>query len=78
MSFFVPDPRYMDFVRWASVLNEELSQYNLAIPTSVDDWKSWAMRLVSTPDLSADAYPDPSSYEDWRDWAAQVALLSSG
>lgn len=78
VKFFVPNPQYLSFVRWSSILMEELSQYNLTIPTSEDNWKLWATTLISIPSLAPANLPDPRSYDHWQDWASRCVPLSQG
>ena len=34
-----------------------------------DDWKSWALRIVVSPKISAMNPPTPDQYDDWKAWA---------
>lgn len=67
-----PDPRFISFNQWASVVSEELSQYNIVIPDSEDTWVSWALSVVEINDLAAEGLPDPHGFDDWQTWAMRL------
>lgn len=63
------DPRNMDFMRWASLLTEELSTYNVPSPVDEESWASWAVSLFNSPNLVSLGLPDPRGFANWQDWA---------
>lgn len=67
----IPDPRGLSFERWASLLTEELAQYNVPGPAE-GQWFSWACALFSSPDLEELGLPDPRGFSDWQGWAERV------
>lgn len=77
-TFFIPEPIGLDFMRWASVVTEELSVYNVSIPASEDSWKSWALQVYNVNDLVEQGVPEPQGFDNWRAWAARVAEIAQG
>lgn len=67
-----PIPRNISFHQWASVVTEELSQYNIATPGSEDAWASWALSVFEINDLAAEGLPDPHGFDNWQTWAARL------
>jgi len=76
--FLIPNPIGLDFIRWASVVTEELSSYNVSIPASEDTWLSWALQVFNINDLVEQGVPDPYGFSEWRAWAARVADVAQG
>jgi hypothetical protein len=76
--FFCPLPIEIDFIRWASVITEELSQYNIGIPTSEDTWLSWALQVYEVLDLEAEGMPNPNGFSEWRSWAERLSDIAQG
>lgn len=77
-TFFFPIPKNIDFFRWASVVNEELSQYNVSIPASEDTWLSWALQVYNVNDLAEGGVPNPLGFRTWQAWAAECADIAQG
>ncbi len=67
----LPDPNTTDFMRWAAVVTELGSQYNLSEPESEEFWQNWAVQFSGLTDTAADEVPDPYGFSDWRDWASR-------
>lgn len=67
--FPVYDPRGLTFERWASLLAEALSEYNIPNPADEDSWFGWACTLFGAPDLVSLGLPDPRGFTGWREWA---------
>ena len=63
------DPRYLSLQQWtdAAVLTLATSA---PIPKLLsDDWKSWALVVVSVPSISAFSPPNPANFSRWDEWA---------
>lgn len=72
VSGLLPDPQTTPYVRWASLVVELLSEYNLSDPIAEDGWQSWAVQLLGlSDDTASDEVPDPYGFSNWRDWAAR-------
>ena len=73
------DPRYMDFDHWASLMCEQYSAQQLAIPTPDTDWKEWASGLLAIDIFTNQAAPNPNVFDNWQDWAfAMVNVMNGG
>lgn len=77
-TLFFPLPQNISFQRWASMVSEELSQYNIGIPTSEDAWLSWALGLYEISELEAEGLPNPNGFSDWRSWAERLSTVANG
>ena len=77
-SLAFPIPINIDFMRWASVVTEELSQYNVRTPDSEDTWLSWALSVYEINDLAAEGLPDPHGFDNWQSWAARCTDIATG
>lgn len=67
----LPDPATTTLTRWAAVVVELLSDYNLSELIEEARWQSWAAQLCGLTDTAADEVPDPYGFSDWRAWAAR-------
>lgn len=76
MSLFFPEPRNIDFLRWASAATEELSKYNIATPCDEKEWKSWAINIYNIDDIQG--IPNPIGFDDWESWAAIFFDVAQG
>jgi len=76
--FNIPLPENIDFIHWASVVNEELALYNVGIPLDEDAWVSWALNVCDVLDLVAEGLPNPLGFDDWRTWAARFSDIAQG
>lgn len=74
----VYDPRYMEFVDWASLMCEQYSAQQLAIPDQMTDWKSWAAGLLAIDVFTNQAIASPYSFDDWQDWASSLVNVMNG
>ena len=74
----LPLPRAITFVAWASVVAGELSQYNVGVPLPSEDWRVWALKLVSIPELAVEGLPNPIEFAEWPDWASEVFTVLQG
>ena len=63
------DPRYHDFVSWASLMCELYAVQQLAIPNENTDWKEWASGLKAIDVFTNEGIPGPYIYDNWQDWA---------
>lgn len=73
------DPRYQDFVSWASLLCEQYAAQNLIIPNDQTDWKQWAEGLKAIDIFTNEGVPGPAPFAQWQDWAlAFVNAVNSG
>lgn len=73
MSNSIPyDPRYMEFVDWASLLVELYGAQNLVIPDASTDWQQWGAGLLAIDIFTNEAAPNPYAFDDWREWAQQL------
>jgi len=66
------DPRYHDFVSWASLMVELYGAQNLIIPDERTDWKEWASGLKAIDVFTNEAIPGPYQFDDWQEWAEAV------
>ena len=71
----VYDPRFHTFESWASLMVEQYSAQQLAIPDQNTDWKLWGNGLKAIDVFTNEAIPNTDDYDDWFDWAA--ALLAA-
>ena len=71
----VYDPRYHDFVSWASLMVEGYAGQQLEIPSSNDQWQEWGAGLKGIDVFANEGVPDPYQFQNWDDWA--VALVNS-
>ena len=62
------DPRYHDFVSWASLMCELYAVQQLAIPNENTDWKEWASGLKAIDVFTNEGIPGPYIYDNWQDW----------
>lgn len=71
------DPVYMTRKRFADFMVMRL--YKLGtIPILMhedDDWRDWAMRLQSVPQIAAFNPPDPRMFETFVEWARRFNLV---
>ena len=63
------DPRYHDFVSWASLMCELYAVQQLAIPDANTDWREWAAGLKAIDVFTNEGIPGPYIYDDWQEWA---------
>jgi len=63
------DPRYHDFVSWASLMCELYATQQLSIPEATTDWKSWAAGLKGIDVFTNEGVPGPYEFDNWYDWA---------
>jgi hypothetical protein len=75
LSGLIPVPQGTPFMRWASVVTELLSTYNIAQPVSEATWRSWAFGVTGIPLITASDVPDPAQFPDWRAWAVRWIQL---
>lgn len=68
----VYDPRYHDFVSWASLMCELYGTQNLEIPTESTNWQEWASGLKAIDVFTNEGIPGPFIFDDWQDWAAAM------
>jgi len=66
------DPRYHDFMSWASLMCELYAAQNLEIPSNEAQWKNWAVGIKGIDVFANEAIPSPYTYENWMDWAVAV------
>jgi len=78
VKFICPNPYGLPFERWASIVNEELSLYNISMPVSENAWAFWATKICEILDLSAEGMPSPEMYSDWRGWAEKLTEIAQG
>jgi len=71
-SYILPNPYGVPFERFASVLVEQLSLYNVAQSPTVDNWKDWAAAILREPSMELQGLPDPRYFPTWQSWAARV------
>lgn len=76
--FQIPEPKNIDFLRWASVVTEELALYNIAIPVSEDAWAPWALRVCNVLNLEEEGLPSPVGFDNWRAWAERFFEIAQG
>jgi len=65
------DPRNIASVSdWCDLMVQELSPVVLA-PRLLDEneWRHWAVSIVSNPGIRQFQPPDPEFFDDWREWA---------
>lgn len=77
-ALFFPSPINISFIRWASIVTEELSQYNVGIPESEDAWLSWALQVYNVNDLAEEGIPNPNGFITWDSWAARCVDIAQG
>jgi len=65
----VYDPRFHDFVSWASLMCELYAAQQLSIPNSDTDWKLWGNSLKAIDPFTNEAIPDTTAYDSWDTWA---------
>lgn len=68
----VYDPRFHDFVSWASLMCELYGAQNLIIPDEQTDWAEWAEGLKAIDIFTNEAIPGPAGFEDWETWAQEL------
>lgn len=66
------DPRYHTWDSWASLMVEAYGAQQLAIPTSEDQWQSWAAGLKAIDIFENEAIPGPYAFANWQDWAQEL------
>lgn len=66
------DPRYHTWDSWASLMVEAYGAQQLAIPTSEDQWQSWAAGLKAIDIFENEAIPGPYGFTNWQDWAQEL------
>jgi hypothetical protein len=69
------NPNTLSFLRWARLLVEGLSEYNVPNPVSEDLWVEWATNFVAVPEIAQLGVPDPRTFGDWRTWATNVTQV---
>lgn len=69
------DPRYHTFESWASLMSEQYSANQVAIPMADTDWHDWGNGLKAIDLFSDEAIPSTEGFENWYDWAE--ALLAA-
>ena len=75
----VYDPRYHDFVSWASLMVELYGAQNLSIPNDSTDWVEWGEGLKAIDVFTNEGIPGPQVYNDWQEWAqALVNAVNPG
>ena len=65
----VYDPRYHTFESWASLMVEAYAAQQLQIPSSEDNWQSWAVGMSGIDIFSNQGLPNPYLFGDWQSWA---------
>ncbi len=68
----VYDPRYHDFMSWASLMVEGYAGQQLAIPSSNDEWQEWGAGLLAIDVFANEGAPNPYLYKNWDDWASEL------
>jgi hypothetical protein len=68
----VYDPRYQDFVSWASLMCEAYAGQQLAVPADQTDWREWAAGLKAMDIFTNEGIPGPYVFGEWQDWAAAL------
>lgn len=61
--FYIQDPRFMSFERWAATVTSDNNL--LPVPIQESRWKEWASRIYQITGNT----PDPVNYTEWRKWA---------
>ena len=63
------DPRYLSLPQWTDAVGLTLAT-SAPIPKLLsDDWKSWALVVVSIPAIGKFTPPNPMSFSRWDEWA---------
>jgi len=65
--YFIAIPYGISFEDWSNNLYTDITNLNLPLPGSENDWKDWAEILILDNDLVN--VPLPESFDDWRNWA---------
>lgn len=67
----VIDPRFMTVIEWTDRMALELDKVDQLIfrLDDPDDWRSWALNILDTPNFEGQNLPDPENYDDWQEWA---------
>ena len=68
----VYDPRYHNFVSWASLMVELYGAQNLIIPDDSTDWVEWAEGLKAIDVFTNEGIPGPRGFDDWQVWAQEL------
>lgn len=72
-------PTQLDFLRWASQLRLDLSDFYVPIVNSQEEWRQWASQLIlQNPSFKNMPLPTENSYpssNDWRRWAAAFTQI---
>lgn len=67
----VPDPRDLEFNRWAAEL--ALQDPLVPLPPTESGWQTWAVNVLAYSGLTTLLNPpDPRYYTDWRDWGTRL------
>lgn len=68
----ITQPVGIDFMFWASNLRNELTGYQVPIPTSEENWREWVLQLQFSnnfdslfPQATKNIYPDKDSWKKW-------------
>jgi hypothetical protein len=75
-NYLFTDPRYADFMRWASVFTEQLANTNISNPVSEEAWASWASQLYDINNLASQGLPHPKGFSNWQAWAMQCSNIT--
>ena len=70
------DPRLMSWNQYNHLMNELFASNGLGI-VDENNWKDWAVRLMSIGNIMRHGIPDPSGFSDWKKWAEQLAGILS-
>lgn len=64
------DPRYLSILEWCE-FTTPLIKDRAAVPRLLtpDDWRSWALTVLQSPQIARYNPPDPLGFEQWQDWA---------
>jgi hypothetical protein len=64
----------MEMREWADACGLIMQSYSNIMRLDGDDWRSWGLSIMSSPQLGKFDMPNPYSYHDWRDWADNMTV----
>jgi hypothetical protein len=67
VQYFIAIPHGITFLDWADNLFTDITNLNLPLAESEENWKEWAETLILDNDLTN--VPLPENFNDWRIWA---------
>ena len=78
---YIIPPGDLEFVIWANKLLITLPDYAIPNPQSVDEWRKWALKVISNNNMSNAPKPVFNLYpenDDWKKWATQFIKSING